>query len=152
MKHWILTGLAFFTGIVVLMAQSSKQVSWNYSAKKISDGVFEIHMTATVAGDYHIYSQTLGVDGPIPTSFKFTKNPLLVLDGKVKEQGKAIKKLETVWNGNVTYYEKTVDFVQVVKIKGKAKTNVSGVAEFMVCNEKQCLPPSEVTFKVDLGG
>jgi len=144
--------MAFFTGMMVLMAQSSKQVTWNYSAKKISEGVFEIHMTATVAGNYHIYSQSLAVDGPIATSFKFTKNPLLVLDGKVKEQGTAIKKMEAVWNGNVTYYENTVDFVQIVKIKGKAKTNVSGSTEFMVCNERQCLPPSEVTFKVDLGG
>lgn len=151
MKHWILTGMAFFAGLV-LMAQSSKQVKWNYTTKRLSEGVYEVHMTATVTGDYHIYSQNLGVDGPIPTSFKFTKNPLLVFDGKVKEEGKLIKKYETVWSGNVSYYEKTVDFVQTVKLKGKAKTNISGTTEFMVCNESQCLPPSEVNFKVDLGG
>ena len=151
MKHWILTGMAFFAGLM-LMAQSSKQVKWDYSTKKIGDGLYEIHMTATVNGNYHIYSQTLAVDGPVPTSFKFTPNPLLVLNGKVKEQGKVIKKYEAVWSGNVSYYEKTVDFVQVVKIKTKAKTNLSGSIEFLVCNEKECLPPSEINFKLDLGG
>jgi len=151
MKHWILTGMAFFAGLM-LMAQSSKQVKWDYSARKIGDGLYEVHMTATVNGNYHIYSQNLSVDGPVPTSFKFTKNPLLVLNGKVKEQGKMVKKYEAVWSGNVSYYEKTVDFVQVVKIKSKAKTNLSGSIEFLVCNEHECLPPSEINFKLDLGG
>jgi DsbC/DsbD-like thiol-disulfide interchange protein len=51
----------------------------------------------------------------------------------------------------VNYYEKTVDFVQVVKVKGKAKTSLTGKVEFMVCNDEKCLPPSEVPFTINLG-
>jgi Disulphide bond corrector protein DsbC len=134
------------------MAQSSKQVHWVYSAKKIADKTYEVHMTATINGDYHLYAQDAGGDGPVATSFTFTKSPLLLLDGKVKESGNMIKKFETAWSHDVNYYEKNVDFVQVVKLKANIKTDLAGKVEFMVCNDKQCLPPAEVEIKVNVGG
>src|SRR5688572_12711565 len=148
----------FFTLILLVfagftsMAQSYKQVKWNYSVKKISDKTYEVHMTASIGGNYHMYAQNVGVEGPLPTSFSFTKNPLIVLDGKVKENGKLIKKFESIWGGNVSYFEKTVDFVQVVKLKANVKTNLAGKVEFMVCDEEKCLPPSDVEIKVSIGG
>jgi thiol:disulfide interchange protein DsbD len=145
----LLVGLFFAQ---VSFAQSSKQVKWVYEAKKIGDKTYAIHMTATINGDYHLYAQDAGGDGPVPTKFTFVKSPLIVIDGKVKEEGKLVKKYETAWSHDVKYYEKTVDFVQVVKLKGGAKTNLAGKVEFMVCNEKQCLPPSEVDIKVNVGG
>jgi thiol:disulfide interchange protein DsbD len=134
------------------MAQSSKQVHWAYSTKKISDKVYEVHMTATISGDYHLYAQDAGGDGPIPTSFSFNKSPLLTLDGKVKESGVLIRKFESAWSHDVKYYEKTVDFVQVVKLRANIKTDLAGKVEFMVCNDRQCLPPAEVEIKVNVGG
>ena len=133
-------------------AQSTKEVQWSFSAKKIADKVYEVHMTATIGGGYHMYAQDAGVEGPLPTVFKFTTNPLATVDGKVKEAGKLVKKHEEVWGGNVQYYENSVDFVQVVKLKSNVKTNLSGTVEFMVCNESQCLPPATVPFKVNIGG
>lgn len=133
------------------MAQSSKQVNWNYSAKKIADKTYEVHMTATIGGDYHLYAQDAGGDGPIPTAFTFTKSPLFVLDGAVKESGQLVKKFESAWNHDVKYYEKTVDFVQVVKLKSNVKTSLAGKVEFMVCNDHECLPPADVDIKVNIG-
>jgi thiol:disulfide interchange protein DsbD len=135
-----------------LLAQSSKQVKWNFTSKKIADKTYEVHMTAIINGDFHMYAQNAGVEGPLPTAFAFTKNPLLVLDGKVKEKGKLVKKYESVWSGSVNYYEKTVNFIQTVKVRGTAKTNLAGKVEFMVCDEKLCLPPAEVEFSVNIGG
>lgn len=136
----------------VSFAQSSSQVKWTFSSKKIADKTYEVRVKATVNGDWHIYSQNLGVDGPIPTAFTFTKNPLLVVDGKVKEVGKMITKDEEVWGGKVSYYENTVEFIQTVKVKGAAKTKLAGKVEYMVCNDEKCLPPSETTFSVAIGG
>jgi hypothetical protein len=150
MKH-LLPFLALLFATTVL-GQSNKQVQWSFSSKKISENTYEIHMTATVNGDWHLYAQKVGVDGPVPTTFSFTKNPLLVIDNKVKEEGKLVKKKEEVWGGVVNYYENKVNFIQVVKLKGNAKTNVAGKVEFMVCNDSQCLPPSTIDFKVNVGG
>jgi len=136
----------------LVMAQSSKEVTWATSAKKLSDKSYEVHMTATIGGDYHIYSQRPGGDGPIPTSFKFTKNPLVTPVGTVKEVGKAVKKLESAWGFEVIYYEKTVDFVVIVNLKGNAKTNLAATVEYMVCDDHQCLPPADTDLNVKLGG
>jgi thiol:disulfide interchange protein DsbD len=152
MKHFF---LLFFTVIslgVAAQSGSAKQVSWTSSAKKLSEGIYEVKLVADIKGDYHMYAQVAGIEGPVPTAFTFTPNPLVTLNGKVKEIGKVVKKYESAWEGNVNYYEKKVEFVQQVKLKGKVKTNLAGKVEFMVCNESQCLPPSEVDFKVAVGG
>ncbi|NML20778.1 sugar transporter [Pseudoflavitalea sp. G-6-1-2] len=151
MKKFLLLGIVALIGSVA-MAQSSKAVKWTFSSKKIAAGTYEVRMSAAISGDYHMYAQNAGVDGPLPTAISFNKNPLVTVDGKAKEVGKMVKKFESAWSGTVNYYEKTVDFVQVVKVKGKAKTNVSGKVEFMVCNDEQCLPPSEEEFTVNIGG
>ena len=151
MKQFSLLLFSLITGFT-LLAQSNKQVKWAFSSKKITDNTYEVHMTATINGNFHMYAQNVGVEGPLPTAFVFTKNPLLQLDGKVKEVGKLVKKYESTWSGNVNYYEKTVNFIQTVKVKGTARTNIAGKVEFMVCDDKLCLPPAEVEFSVNIGG
>jgi thiol:disulfide interchange protein DsbD len=150
MKVTLLALLVTLIGTVA-MAQSDKEVKWAYSAKKIADKTYEVHLTATVGNSWHIYSQNVGVDGPIPTKFEFAKNPLVTLDPKVSEVGKLISKNEEVWGGVVKYYENKVDFVIKVKIKG-GKTKLAGKVEYMVCNEEKCLPPAETEFAVAIGG
>jgi len=150
MKKTILFGLAVLAGSLV-MAQSSKEVAWNYTVKKISDKVYEVHMTATIGGNYHMYAQVAG-DGPISTSFSWTKNPLVTPVGQIKEVGHIVAKMEAAWGHEVRYFEKTVDFVQTVQLKSKVKTNLAGKVEFMVCNDTQCLPPADVDIKVNIGG
>ncbi|PWT77957.1 MAG: hypothetical protein C5B59_02735 [Bacteroidetes bacterium] len=146
---FFIISVAFTSGI---FAQSNKQVQWTYTAKKVAENTFDVHMTASINSDFHLYAQEPGGDGPIPTSFTFTKNPLLILDGKPREVGNVVKKYEQAWNHDVKYYEKNVDFVQRVKLKGNAKTNLAGKVEFMVCNDQKCLPPSNVEIKVNIGG
>lgn len=150
MKHlFAILSVLFITHLAT--AQSNKQVKWSYTTKKISETVYEIHMTATINGDWHLYSQD-GGEGPFSTTFTFTKNPLVNLDGKVKEVGKLKKTYEEAFKSDVRFYEKTVNFIQTIKLRGNVKTNVTGKVEFMVCNNSQCLPPSEVEFSLSIGG
>jgi|SRR5579872_4698589 len=151
MKKLLFSAFSLFIGTLA-MAQSSKQVSWTWSAKKIAEKTYEVHMTATIGGDFHMYSQDAGGDGPIPTTFTFTKSPLIALDGNVKEKGQVVKKFETAWNHDVRYYEHSVEFVQIVKLKSNIKTALAGKVEFMVCNDHECLPPADVDIKVNIGG
>ncbi len=124
--------------------------SWTYSAKKISDNVYELHFHVDLNSPWHTYSQFTPDGGPVPTKFSFAKNPLYTLDGKVKENGKLVQKHEAVFGVDVKYFSGKVDFVQVVKLKTKAKTNFSGSVEFMVCNDQQCLPPATQHFSIAL--
>ncbi len=149
---FLLATLLFISVSGFAQMGSAKQVSWTFSSKKIGDKQYEVKMTATIAGNYHLYAQVAGVEGPVPTAITFTPNPLLTMDGKPQEQGKKITKMEEAWGGKVNFYEKTVTFVQVIKAKTKAKTSLNGKIDFMVCNDELCLPPAEVPFKIAIGG
>jgi len=152
MKNILLASFLFLNfGTLLAQSGSAKQVDWSFSSKKIAEKTYEVKLTAIIKGNFHLYAQQLGVEGPVPTSFVFTPNPLFSLTGKVKEMGKLIKKFESAWDGNVSYFEKKVEFIQVVKCKANVKTNLSGEVEFMVCNDAQCLPPAKVPFKVAIG-
>jgi hypothetical protein len=132
-------------------AQVKQAVSWAFSSKKIGDKTYEVRMTATISGKYHMYAQKNSGD-VVPVSFTFAKNPLLSLQGGVKEVGKLVSKYEEVWKAKVNYYEGKVDFVQVVKTKVAAPVSVKGTLNYMVCDDRQCLPPTDVDFDVKVGG
>ena len=138
----------FFT---VANAQFENPVKWMYTAKKIAAKTYEIHITANIDGNWHLYAQDTG-EGPEPTSFNFTANPLVKLEGKVKEVGKAEKAYDPNFRSVLKYYSKHVDFVQKIKLKSTATTLVQGTVTFMVCNDKKCLPPKEIPFSVKVDG
>jgi hypothetical protein len=141
--------LSAITGLA--NAQLLNPVQWTYSAKKIADKTYEIHLTALIDGNWHIYAQDAG-EGPVPTKLKFTTNPLLTLIGNVREDGKLEQTFDKNFNSTLKYYEKQVDFVQKVKLKSSASTVAKGTITFMICNDRQCLPPRDVPFSIKVGG
>ena len=147
----LLTALALFALPALVSAQIENPVKWSFTAKKVNATTYEVHATATIDGGWHLYAQEAG-EGPVPTSFKFTKNPLTVLTGKVQEVGKLHKSYDKNFDSELKYYEKSVDFIQKVTVRGKAATKVKGSVEFMVCDDHQCLPPKEMEFAVSVGG
>lgn len=134
-------------------AQIQNPVQWSYNAIKITDrigNVYELHITAVIEKGWHIYSQTTGKNGPIPTNIIFTTNPLIKLIDKIKEVGKMEKVMDKNFNTTVKYYSKKVDFVQEIQLKANVKTDISGQIEYMICNDKNCLPPKKVPFTITL--
>jgi hypothetical protein len=133
------------------VAKAQNPVSWTFSAKKIDDKTYEVHMTAHIQNGWHLYSQTQPEDAIVnPTDFKLNNNPLLTLDGKIKEVGTMEKFHDKKLDISAHQYSDKVDFVQVVKLKAKAKTNVTGSVEFQTCNDERCLPAKTVNFTVSL--
>lgn len=133
-------------------AQKLSPVSWSFNSKKIGDNLYEVQLVATIQQGWHLYSQNQPADAIAqPTTFDFTKNPLLVFDGAVKEIGKLEKYRDAKLDVSANQYSEKVVFVQKVKVRGKAKTNVSGKLEYQTCDDKKCLPPKSVNFSVALG-
>jgi DsbC/DsbD-like thiol-disulfide interchange protein len=145
MKKLVMVTLAV-TGFLLAAAQNP--VSWQYTATKKADKTYEVKITATIGPGWHVYSQTTPEGGPLPTRIVFNKNPLLTLEGGVKEVGKLESRFEEVFGIDTKFYSGKVEFVQTVKLKSAARTNIGGSVEFMVCNDNQCLPPSTLNFSV----
>ena len=140
----------FLFGVMSVSAQNSP-ISWTFTSKKLTNGNYEIHMTATIERGWHLYSQIQPDDAiAMPTTFSITNNPLIEVVGKIKEVGNLEKFHDKELELSANQYSKSVNFVQTIKLKGKVKTNFSGSVEFQTCDDKKCLPPKTVNFKVAL--
>ncbi len=148
-KFLSLTILMFLAIGLQAGAQIKDPVKWTATAKKSGSG-YDVILTATLPKPWHIYSQHTGDGGPIPTSLKFAKNPLVTFNGAVKEVGKLKEEYDKNFDTKVLYFGDKVDFVQNVKVKGNIKTNVSVTVEYMTCDDSQCLPPTKKTFSISL--
>ena len=133
-----------------MQAQVLNPITWTTTSKKIKDKTYEVHITATIEKGWHIYSQFTPEGGPIPTSISFTKNPLFNLVGNAKETGKLEQVHEEIFGVDVKQFSNKVDFVQIVKLKSSVKTAANISVEYMVCNDRQCLPPVTKKFSIAL--
>jgi hypothetical protein len=148
MKKTIFLSLITFLAVSL---QAQNPVTWTFSSKKLGDKKFEIHLTATIQSGWHLFSQKQPDDAiAIPTGFTINNNPLLELDGKIKEVGKMEKFHDAKLEVSANQYADKVDFVQVVKLKANVVTNVSGNVEFQTCNDEKCLPPKKINFTIAL--
>ena len=108
-------------------------------------------MTATIQEGWHLFSQSQPKDAIAqPTTVVFNKNPLLQLDGKVKEIGTLEKFKDKELDISANQYSNKVVFTQRVKLKGKAKTNVTGKLTYQTCNDEKCLPPKTINLAIAL--
>jgi thiol:disulfide interchange protein DsbD len=143
----IVFALAFVCTGLMLKAQNP--VSWSFTAKKVGDKLFEIHMKATIQTSWHLYSQSQPEDAiAIPTEFVIKPNPLFTLEGKIKEVGKMEVMHDKELGVSANQYSNSVDFVQKIKLKANVKTNFSGTVEYQTCDDKKCLPPKTVPFNI----
>lgn len=130
--------------------QSNSQVNWKFQAKKVADRTYKIVLSAAIDESWHIYSQSTPEDGPLPTKISFSKNPLLTFDGPVKEVGNMKIYQEEVFGVEVHAFANSVNFVQTVRLKTKARTSLTGEIEYMACSSEQCTPPMTVKFNIEL--
>lgn len=149
----ILPSLLFVFALATAYSQSHQPpIQWQYSAKKIADKTYEVHLTAMLESGWHAYSQTQPEEAVAqPTAIKFKTNPLIGIQGKIKEVGTLEKWQDEATGIKANQYENQVDFVQVVRLKGDVKTNISGSLTYQVCTDRMCLPPKTDDFTIKVG-
>jgi len=143
--------LTFLSFTILLFSMTAfsqilKPVTWSYAAKRTSATTATIYLKATIDKGWHLYSQYVKDGGPVKTSFTFPASKEYSLIGKTIEP-KPISKFEPTFNMNVGFYENSVIFQQKIKLTSKS-TAVKGTVQFMVCDDKQCLPPENIDFTI----
>jgi thiol:disulfide interchange protein len=127
-------------------------VHWSFKVDQKQPGEATLLLTAKIDKNWHLYSQDIPPDGPIPTSFRFDKSPAYELVGKVTES-KAIEEKDPMFPGIlVKYFADEAVFKQKIKVLSQKDFTVKGVLEFMCCDNKQCLPPTEVEYEFAVKG
>ena len=143
MKHIFTTILFILTISFSATSQILKPVKWTTSVKKTSDTEYTLIATATIDSGWHLYSQTVPENGPIPTTFSFKGNDNYLKKGNTKEE-KGHEIDDKVFNMRIKYFETKATFKQRIKLKTTDNFEIKAIVEFMVCNDSQCLPPNEI--------
>ena len=145
-----------FTAIVLFLlisisgfSQILKPVKWSFSSESINEKEAFIVLTANIEEGWHVYSQFIAEGGPIPTSFTFNKSSDYKPIGKISEAPKATSAFDNNFGMQISWHERKVTFKQKIGLN-KSEAKISGTLEFMVCNDKQCLPPEEIEFTVNV--
>lgn len=141
MKKTILL-LAYF-GILFGHAQVYNPVKWTTSVEKLSESEYALVSKATIETGWHLYSQNVPEDGPIPTAFTYddSEGGFKILGNTSEEKGKTVD--DPVFGMKIKYFEKSATFKQKVEVKENTST-IKAFVEFMVCDDARCLPPTEV--------
>lgn len=131
----------------VSLAQLQKPVKWSYAAKRLNATEAMVYIKGTIDKGWHIYSTVQPEGGPRKTVFAFSPSKSFALVGGVTEP-KPIKHFEKAFDMDVLYFDNAVVFSQKIRLKDKKPFVVKGTLEYMACNDKQCLPPDEVSFSI----
>ncbi len=135
--------------VSIMQAQILEPVSWNTTVNKISDTEYELVATAKIDKGWHLYSQNVPEDGPVPTVFTFESNGKYLKKGNTsEEEGHTVN--DPIFEMKIKYFDTKADFKQRVKLKTKAPFTVNATVEFMVCDDSRCLPPTETDLTFDI--
>ncbi len=143
----VLNTLLLFFCIHVAGAQILKPVKWSFSWGPINNGETELIFKAKIDQGFHVYSQFLeSSDGPVATSFNFDKSKDFSPVGKVAE-GKPLEEYDPNFEMKLKFFANEAVFKQKIKILNDKAFSIKGYLNFMVCNDKMCLPPEDIDFE-----
>ena len=146
-KIYVITGLFLLT--IMAGAQVFEPVSWSFTSESKGDNTYEIVMTATLEPGWHLYAMDIGEGGPIATSFTFDPIEGYSLAAEALEVTEPEVKYDSSFDMNIGMHSGTAEFRQKVRVL-KYPATVQGYVTFMSCDDKQCLPPREVEFSIEI--
>src|SRR5690606_23225909 len=143
--YFLLVSLTWTTA----KAQVLEPVKWSTSVEKISDTEYDLISKATIDRGWHLYSQEVPEDGPIPTTFIYdTGKDAELIGNTTEEEGRTVN--DPVFNMRIKYFDDSAEFRQRINVLNKELSIVKGEEEFMVCDDMRCLPPAYIDLDFDL--
>ncbi|MFD1315028.1 protein-disulfide reductase DsbD family protein [Namhaeicola litoreus] len=144
--------LLLFFSFFALQAQIFDPVKWETSVNKISDNEYDLTLKAQLESNWHLYAQKIPDNGPIPTTISFEgAGKDFELIGETQE-GEGHEAYDEVFEMDIKFFEEEAVFVQKVRLINSDITLIKGSVEFMVCDDKNCLPPTseQILFQLKL--
>ena len=132
--------------VLAVQAQMVNPVRFTSQLKQLKGNEAELTFSATIDAGWHVYSTGLGDDGPISASFHAVKMEGAETVGTLHARGKEIKQFDPMFDMELRYFERAVTFVQKVKFT-KPTYDIECFLEYGACNDRMCMPPSEVELK-----
>lgn len=148
LTKWLLLSWILFTSTAIF-AQIQEPVKWSFSSKRINDTIAELRFTADIEYPWHLYSQYIDGDAPLPTVFTFKEIKGAKLLGKVTEP-KGKTEYDKLLEVTVKFFDHQAVFVQKIKITSDKPATIKGLVEYQTCDDNSCISgDSEFSFSLD---
>jgi len=132
------------------LAWAGEPVTWSFAANPASGDTVEIALSAACEPGWHIYALDLPSDaGPLPTVVQVDDGMGYHLVGAVIEPA-PLEVIDPNFGMRVRYHGDRTIFTQAIRRDMDQAITVQGSVEFMACNDKTCLPPRQVEFKLEI--
>jgi hypothetical protein len=149
MKNILIATMLLFVAIGAKAQDIPSPIKWKFDIKKGAvANEYTLYATAEIESGWHVFAPEPGGDGLlIPTSIKIEDNSNIQTENKLQVMGK-ITTAEMDGVGTVNYVEKVGTFA--MPFVAHITTTLKGVLTYQCCNEKMCLPPTDVPFSVEV--
>lgn len=136
----------FFTA--ASYGQIYEPVKWTVEQKNTGDKTADIILRATIDEGWHLYGLKLPTGGPHPTLVVFETFENASKLGEIQSPSKLLKEFDANFNMELNWYKNEAVFIQKIRFADVSKVKIKGYVEFMVCNDKSCLPPTKFPFSL----
>jgi thiol:disulfide interchange protein DsbD len=148
MKKKLFIALLFVITSSSLFSQIYEPIKWSTELKKTSETSANVIIRATIEDGWHLYGLNIPKDGPRATTIVFDKIENAQKKGTVEAPSKLLKAYDANFSMELNWYAKEAIFIQKISFTDLSKVKVKGYIEFMACDDKSCLPPSQEPFSL----
>ncbi len=147
-----LSGLPFKSGDQgnILPPAEEEPVAWTLTTEKVNDGLWRFLFRAEIQEKWYVYSQVEFGIGPIPSSFVLDSLAPARFPSMAEERSADMQEgMDDMFGVKVRKFKHLVTFVQDVEVLDATK-DITGVVNYMTCDDTQCLFPDPMPFSVNL--
>jgi hypothetical protein len=136
--------LSLLLAPILFFGQAMNPVKWEAKYSESANGEGEIIALASIEKGWHVYSINLNPDaGAIPTSVTYSPGSDYQIIGKPVEEG-VKEEFDKMFEMKIASFEGKAIIKQKIKRKNTKEFQTPLKIEYMVCNDKQCLPPKTI--------
>lgn len=145
-----MSNFALIPLLLMLQTGPAGPARWAFSAESGTDGLVQVVLKATLEPGWHLYALQLPrEDGPLPTVIRLTPGEghtgLLEVSGP-----EPVEEMDPNFAMLVRHHSGEPVFRASTKRAGDGAFKLSGEVEYMLCNDRTCLPPVSVPFTVEV--
>ena len=128
--------LLFFCTLAI---QSQEHVLWTTDLQKVSHDTYLLKFKAKIQSKWHLYSQNLPENGPLPTEFVFKgveENYDLV---GITQESKTKTAFDPIFQMEVSWFDNEALFEQKIKLRNLDIAFIEGEINYQACDDKLCI-------------
>ncbi|PIF02533.1 MAG: thiol:disulfide interchange protein [Paludibacter sp.] len=125
-----------------LSAEIYEPVKWSIEHKKINKTSGELIIKAKIDNGWHLYGLNIPDGGPRATEITIQELQNARKIGKLTPKSKLITSYDSNFDMDLNWYKDEAIFVQKISFQDAKAVYANVVVNYMVCNDMNCLPPT----------